>query len=252
MRSTPAATTPPSGRVMAAAAMAAPFSSSAAEPAACCCRSREPATRSPVSTSRRDARALSRQAPGRTAGGPRPRAAACGGHDVVRPRPPLRQRSPCPFGSFHHLRTVEQQLACLDRCRHHLLPHGTLVLDLLNPDSGAARASPPTSRPMGTRPPSSSTGLLAGRIRWWVTVIGYHRSLQCNDARSPTRSSRPTGRPGGSLRRSSSRYVFRYELEHLLVRSGFRVVALYGDYDRSPFADESPAMIVVAEPAAAP
>jgi hypothetical protein len=44
------------------------------------------------------------------------------------------------------------------------------------------------------------------------------------------------------------RYVFRYELEHLLVRAGFRIVALYGDYDCSPFADESPAMIVVAEP----
>ena len=42
--------------------------------------------------------------------------------------------------------------------------------------------------------------------------------------------------------------MFRYELEHLLVRAGFRVVALYGDYDRSPFADGSPAMIVVAEP----
>jgi len=41
--------------------------------------------------------------------------------------------------------------------------------------------------------------------------------------------------------------VFRFELEHLLVRAGFRIVALYGDYDRSRFADGSPAMIVVAE-----
>jgi hypothetical protein len=46
----------------------------------------------------------------------------------------------------------------------------------------------------------------------------------------------------------SLRYTFRYELEHLLVRAGFRVVALYGDYDRSPSADGSPAMIAVAEP----
>ena len=43
------------------------------------------------------------------------------------------------------------------------------------------------------------------------------------------------------------RFVFRYELEHLLARTGFRIVALYGDYDRSGFADESPEMIVVAE-----
>ena len=57
----------------------------------------------------------------------------------------------------------------------------------------------------------------------------------------------------GSARRLEEtlllRYVFRYELEHLLVRAGLRVVALYGDYDRSPYGDETPAMIVVAEPA---
>ena len=59
----------------------------------------------------------------------------------------------------------------------------------------------------------------------------------------------------GAVRRLTEtitlRYVFRYELEHLLVRAGFRVAALYGDYDRSPFADGSPAMIAVAEPAGA-
>jgi len=32
------------------------------------------------------------------------------------------------------------------------------------------------------------------------------------------------------------------------VRAGFRVGALYGDYERSPFAGESSAMIAVAEP----
>ena len=40
----------------------------------------------------------------------------------------------CAFNSFHHLRTVEQQLACLERCRAHLAPGGLLVLDLFNPD----------------------------------------------------------------------------------------------------------------------
>ena len=44
------------------------------------------------------------------------------------------------------------------------------------------------------------------------------------------------------------RFVFRYELEHLLARCGFRIVELYGDYDRSAFGDESLGMIVVATP----
>ena len=44
------------------------------------------------------------------------------------------------------------------------------------------------------------------------------------------------------------RLLYRYELEHLLARCGFRIVALYGDYDRSAFSDESLGLIVVAEP----
>ncbi len=46
------------------------------------------------------------------------------------------------------------------------------------------------------------------------------------------------------------RFVFRYELEHLLARTGFRIVTLSGDYDRSPFVDESPGLIAIAKPTA--
>jgi hypothetical protein len=42
------------------------------------------------------------------------------------------------------------------------------------------------------------------------------------------------------------RYFFRYEVEHLLVRGGFRVESLYGDFDGRPLADGSPEMIFVA------
>ena len=44
----------------------------------------------------------------------------------------------------------------------------------------------------------------------------------------------------------SLRYFFRYEVEHLLARCGFRLEALYGDFDGSPLADVSPEMIFVA------
>jgi hypothetical protein len=42
------------------------------------------------------------------------------------------------------------------------------------------------------------------------------------------------------------RYFFRFELEHLLARSGFKVTALYGAFDRSPLGDNSPEMIFTA------
>jgi hypothetical protein len=45
------------------------------------------------------------------------------------------------------------------------------------------------------------------------------------------------------------RYFFRYEVEHLLARCGFRVTAVYGNFDRSPLQDDSPEMIFIAEAA---
>jgi hypothetical protein len=42
------------------------------------------------------------------------------------------------------------------------------------------------------------------------------------------------------------RWVWRYEMEHLLALSGFEVEALYGWFDGTPFTDESDEMVWVA------
>jgi hypothetical protein len=47
------------------------------------------------------------------------------------------------------------------------------------------------------------------------------------------------------------RYFFRYEVEHLLARCGFRVLEILGEFDRSPLADTSAEMLFVAEKTAA-
>jgi len=159
----------------------------------------------------------------------------------------------CPFGGFQQLRTVEQQLACLDRCRSHLLPGGTLVLDLPNPDpapAAFARDDPAGGAAAGGEATAVTVDWSGGRrIRWWVTVTGYERAQQWNECALTFEVIEPGGATQRFTETISLRYIFRYELEHLLVRAGFRVVALYGDYDRAAFADGSPAMIAVAAPA---
>ena len=42
------------------------------------------------------------------------------------------------------------------------------------------------------------------------------------------------------------RWFWRYELEHLLARAGFREIEIHGDFDRSPISADSPAFVVVA------
>jgi SAM-dependent methyltransferase len=153
----------------------------------------------------------------------------------------------CAFGTFHHLRMVEQQLACLEQCRHHLLPRGTLILDLINPDPAPSDAN--RDLPADSLTPARIVDWTDGRkIRTWVTMLNYQRSLQCNDCEVTYEIVEVDGSTRRLTETFPMRFVYRYELEHLLARCGFRIVALYGDYDRSAFSDESLGMIVVAEP----
>jgi hypothetical protein len=57
----------------------------------------------------------------------------------------------------------------------------------------------------------------------------------------------PDGRQERLVFAWTLRYFFRYEVEHLLGRSGFQVTAEYGNFDRSPIRNDSPEMIFVAE-----
>ena len=121
------------------------------------------------------------------------------------------------------------------------------MLDLPNPDPAPASAA-------GDAPAQDSAAgeLVAwteGRqIRWWATLTDSQRALQCYTF-EVTYEIIAAGVAARRLTETLRlRYVFRYELEHLLYRAGYRIVEMYGDYDPSPFADGSPAMIAVAEP----
>ena len=68
----------------------------------------------------------------------------------------------CPFAGFQQLRTVEQQLACLDRCLHHLLPAGQARARPAQPGPGAALIRPGRGSGMGRRLPRWSPGRTEG------------------------------------------------------------------------------------------
>ncbi len=90
----------------------------------------------------------------------------------------------CAFGGFHHLRTVEQQLKCLEAARAHLLPGGMLVLDLINPDPGPgpSLSDAETDGPSDDEATAEDLAWTAGRrVRGWATVVEQHRAIQCND-----------------------------------------------------------------------
>ena len=150
-----------------------------------------------------------------------------------------------PFRSFQHLLTIQEQLACLDAARRHLAPGGRLVLDFFHTDPRAL-CDPAWQQ---ERFPFPDVELSGGRrLRLGSRVAAVHRAEQINDAELTYYVIHPGGRTERFVFAFSIRYFFRYEVEHLLARAGFRVADLFGNYDRSPFRDDSPEMIFLASP----
>ncbi|HYA97423.1 MAG TPA: class I SAM-dependent methyltransferase [Methylomirabilota bacterium] len=149
-----------------------------------------------------------------------------------------------PFRPFQHLVEVAQQLDCLARVKQHLAPGGRLILDFFQTDPrricdpGFLKESAPIAEYE-----------MAGGRRVTLTdrVVAFHYARQCNDVEMIYRVKHPDGREERNVFAFTIRYFFRYEVEHLLARCGFRVAAVYGDFDRSPLTDDSREMIFVAE-----
>jgi SAM-dependent methyltransferase len=156
-----------------------------------------------------------------------------------------------PFRSFQHLLTVADQLACL-RCIHeHLVPGGRLVINVFNPNIpmmaewfGSKRGTIQPRRDDYTHP---RTGRLtrAWETREYRTAAQEVDNTFIDEELSDEGAVISTVHSGYKLR-----YVWRYEMEHMFARSGFQIEALYGDFARSPFDDDSPEMVwLVRKPA---
>src|SRR5216683_2558014 len=85
------------------------------------------------------------------------------------------------------------------------------------------------------------------QVRISERVAAFHRAEQRNDVEMIFQVKHPDGRDERLVFAWTLRYFFRYEIEHLLARCGFRVARVYGNFDRSPLSDASPEMIYVAE-----
>jgi len=143
-----------------------------------------------------------------------------------------------PFRPIQHLTTVNEQLSFL-RCVHqHLQPGGRLVFDAFNPNLALLAAAINPDEIEDTPELSLPDGRHLHRA---FRVVRKRYAEQCNDCELIYYlDERPI------VQSFPMRYFFRFELEHLLARSGFEVTALYGGFDRSPFEDNSPEMIFAA------
>jgi SAM-dependent methyltransferase len=137
-----------------------------------------------------------------------------------------------PYRSFLHNMTTADQLSTLAAVRAALRPGGRLAFNVFNPDvlmiaDGIRRG---------------------GAVQPGAGPRGADQVLQYEPTGQITRTTWTFRRPGGARERFSFalRYVYRYEMEHLLERAGFVVEALYGDHFRAPFEETSTEMVWIA------
>lgn len=150
-----------------------------------------------------------------------------------------------PFRPFQHLISVEDQIACLKCIHRHLVPRGRLILDIFEPhlEYLTARDSRETRlvEPEFTMPDGRKVVRVA-------RVIAMDRAAQVNEAELAYEVTNPDGTQERIVHVFPMRYLFRYEAEHLLARCGFKLLHVYGDYDRAPFGEKQPGeMICIAE-----
>jgi SAM-dependent methyltransferase len=153
-----------------------------------------------------------------------------------------------PGHSFQFMLSEEDQVACLECIRRHLAPRGKLVLHLDPPDV-AWLGGLCTGQGGGVFGPASevvdpSTGHRVRTSRAW----SYEPSTQTASVVTAWEEIGPDGQILDRWQRGPVRLhsVFRFEVAHLLARTGFEVEALYGDFNRSGFGDASTDMIWLA------
>jgi SAM-dependent methyltransferase len=146
-----------------------------------------------------------------------------------------------PFRPFQHLTTVEDQLACLDCIRLHLAQGGSLVLDIFNPMlESLVRAN--FGEEIPEMPEFSLPDGRSVRRNYMITSRDVYN--QVNYVELIYYVTHPDGRQERLVQAFPMRYLFRFEAEHLLARSGFKVEQLYADYDKSPFGSQYPGELI--------
>jgi len=148
-----------------------------------------------------------------------------------------------PFRPLQHLVSVDEQLSLLACVHRHLAPGGKLAFDVFHPHLTTLASDLNLDEVEDTAEVALEDGR---RMRRTYRNVGKHRAEQTNDIELIYYVTDAAGATTRIVQAFPMRYYFRFELEHLLERAGFEIKEFFGDFDRSPFIDASPEMIVVA------
>jgi ubiquinone/menaquinone biosynthesis C-methylase UbiE len=147
-----------------------------------------------------------------------------------------------PINTFMHCQTLADQQATLKAINDHLQPGGRLVIDLFHPTPQMLLASDGELILERTL----VDDLTEHTVQWFV-ARRLQLDRQVQDVTFMLDEITDNGTISRVILSFSLRYVHRYEMLLLLEQAGFQITETLGDYDGSPFFDESPRMIFIAQ-----
>ena len=140
-----------------------------------------------------------------------------------------------PYRSFCHILTPEDQARVLERMRDHLVDDGRLIINIFDPrldwilEDSSYPESPLRKHHEFNHPDTGNRVVI-----WDTRRYDLERQLIDED-----RIFEEIDRDGVVIQRSyakwSLRWTYRHEMEYLLRLSGFKIEAVYGDFNRGPF-----------------
>jgi SAM-dependent methyltransferase len=159
----------------------------------------------------------------------------------------LAQRFPLaiiPFRSFQLLLSVAEQHQALASIRAHLALGGRLIIDLFVPDLERLARDPST--PLydhEVTDPATGHGMMIWHQNHYDIfnqVINARTIVEEHDGRGVFQQK--------VVKEYQLRYLYRFEVQHLLAACGYEVEEVYGSFDREPISESSTEMIWVATP----
>lgn len=145
------------------------------------------------------------------------------------------------INTFLHLADADQQIQALTALRSVVVAGGLLVLDLFSPDPHyIGSLDGRVVHEFDARLPEGD------RLDKWVarTVDVAAQTIETRVWYDLTAAA--SGQVTRFADRYQTRYIYRFELEHLLARCGWRVISVFGSYDLDPYTAEAERMIVLA------
>ena len=149
-----------------------------------------------------------------------------------------------PFRGLLSLLSVEDEARALLNIKRHLAPGGRLIFDIFVPDLNMLLQDGDVPYHFrDVHDPESGK-----RIVLW-NQASYDAFSQIMSIRTTIEELDDYGRVASKIYRDFAlRYIFRWEMHHLLRACGYDALALYGDFQRNPFDEHSADMIWIAAP----